>query len=70
VRGHIRKRGVKSYQIAIHMGRDPKTQKPQYMYETIRGTKKDAETRLAELLARMNQGENIKPQKMTFGEFL
>jgi integrase len=52
------------------MGRDPKTQKPQYMYETIRGTKKDAETRLAELLARMNQGENIKPQKMTFGEFL
>jgi integrase len=70
VRGHIRKKTNKSYEIAIYMGRDPETKKPKYMYERVRGTKKDAEARLAELLSRMNQGENIKPQKMTFGEFL
>lgn len=70
MRGHIRKKTTNSYEIAIYMGRDPKTKKPKYMYERVRGNKRDAEARLAELLARMNRGEDVAPQKMTFGEFL
>lgn len=70
MRGHIKTRSKGSWTIIINLGRDPATAKRKQQWVTIRGTKKQAETRLAELLNQMDTGGFIKPTKETFGSFL
>lgn len=71
MRGHITKRGKDSYSIVISTGeRDPETKKYKQHWETVRGTKKDAEKRLAELLNQIDKGLYIKPEKTTLAEYL
>ena len=70
MRGNIIKRSKGSWTIIINLGRDPATAKRKQQWVTIRGTKKQAETRLAELLNQMDTGGFIKPTKETFGSFL
>lgn len=71
MRGHITKRGKDSYSIVVSMGeRDPETKKYKQHWETVRGTKKDAEKRLAELLNQIDKGLYIKPEKTTLAEYL
>ena len=70
MRGSIIKRSKGSWTIIINLGRDPATGKRKQQWVTIRGTKKQAETRLAELLNQMDTGGFIKPTKETFGSFL
>ena len=70
MRGSIIKRSTGSWTIIINLGRDPATAKRKQQWVTIRGTKKQAETRLAELLNQMDTGGFIKPTKETFGSFL
>ena len=70
MRGSIIKRSKGSWTIIINLGRDPATAKRKQRWVTIRGTKKQAETRLAELLNQMDTGGFIKPTKETFGSFL
>ena len=70
MRGSIIKRSKGSWTIIINLGRDPATAKRKQQWVTIRGTKKQAETRLAELLNQMDTGGFIKPTKETFGSFL
>jgi integrase len=70
MRGSIVKRSKGSWTIIINLGRDPATAKRKQQWVTIRGTKKQAETRLAELLNQMDTGGFIKPTKETFGSFL
>ena len=70
MRGSIIKRSKGSWTITINLGRDPATAKRKQQWVTIRGTKKQAETRLAELLNQMDTGGFIKPTKETFGSFL
>ena len=51
-RGHIRqlsKFRKDSWAVQIYLGRDPVTGKKRYLSETVRGTKEQAERRLAEL---------------------
>lgn len=48
-RGYIRQRG-NSYNIAISLGKDPVTKRYKYQWATIKGTRKDAEKKLAEML--------------------
>jgi len=70
MRGHIKKRGKGSYSVVVSLGRDPKTGKRRQQWVTIRGTKKDAERRLSELLNQVDSGIFVKPRKITVGEYL
>jgi len=65
----IRKRG-NSYAIFISLGKDPTTGRYNYHWETVRGTKKEAEKRRTELLHQLDTGAFIKPTKTTFAEYL
>jgi len=70
MRGHIRKRGKNSYSVVISTGRDPATGKYKYQWTSVKGTKKDAERRLAEMLHQLENGTFIKPGKVTVAEYL
>jgi integrase len=70
MRGHIRKRSRNSYSIAISLGKDPTTGKYRYQWVSVKGTKKDAEKRLSELLHQLDTGTLMKPNKTTLGEYL
>ncbi len=70
MRGSIRKRSKSSYSVILDLGRDPATGKRRQQWMTIRGNKKEAEAKLAELLHQLDTGSYIKPAKATVGEFL
>jgi hypothetical protein len=70
MRGHITKRCKDSYSIAISLGRDPATGKYKYQWVTVKGTRKDAERRLSELLHQLDTGTFVKPAKTTLAEYL
>lgn len=70
MRGHITKRGKGSYSIVIELGRDPATNKRKQQWVSVKGTKKDAEKRLAELLYQIDNGTYMKPGKTTLAEYL
>jgi len=70
MRGHITKRGHDSYTIVINLGTDPATGKRKQQWLTVKGTKKDAEKRLAELLHQFDTGAFIKPVRATVADYL
>ena len=70
MRGHIEKRGKNSYSIAISLGKDANTGKYKYQWTTVKGTKKETEKRLSELLHQLDNGTFIKPGKTTLAEYL
>jgi len=69
MRGHITKRGKNSYSIKVSLGKDA-SGKYKYQWVTVRGTKKDAEKRLAEMLHQLDTGTFMKPGKTTVAEYL
>lgn len=70
MRGHIVKRYKDSYTIVLNLGTDPSTGKPRQQWVSVKGTKKDAEKRLAELLHQLDNGTFIKPSKTTLTEYI
>ena len=70
MRGSIRQRSKGSWEITINIGRDPATGKRLRHYESVKGSKKDAQRRLAELMVTIEQGSYIKPRRLTLGEWL
>jgi len=69
MRGHILKRYKSSYSIVLSFT-DPVTGRRKQQWVSVKGTKKDAEKRLAELLHQLDNGTYIKPAKTTVAEFL
>ena len=70
MRGSIFKRSKGSWTIVLNLGRDPTTGKRKQQWVTVRGTKKEAEKKLAELQHELNTGSFVKPSKLTVGDFL
>jgi integrase len=70
MRGHIVKRYKSSYTIYLNLGRDPVTGKRKQLVVSVKGTKRQAEQKLADLIHGMDIGNYIKPNKVTLGEFL
>ena len=70
MRGHITKRGKESYSIKVSLGKDNVTGKYRYQWLTVRGSKKDAEKRLAEVLYQLDTGAYIQAGKVTVAEYL
>jgi integrase len=70
MRGHLVKRGADSYSVVIRRGKDPNTRKYLQTWVTVKGTKKDAEKKLSELLHQLDTGNFMKPGKTTTSDFL
>ena len=54
--GHIRRRGKQSYELKFDAGQDEKTGKRLTQFHTFHGTRKEAEFKLAELIASVGKG--------------
>ena len=67
--GNIRKRGAKSWRIKYEIGRDPVTGKRRTAYETVKGTKKDAQTVLAKRLTEVAEGEFVSSSPTTVADY-
>jgi integrase len=70
MRGHIVKRYKDSYTVVLNLGTDPSTGKRKQQWVSVKGTKKEAEKRLSELLNQLDMGTFIKPGKTTLAEYL
>jgi integrase len=70
MRGCILKRSKHSYSLKVSMGKDASSGKYKYQWTTVKGTRKDAEKRLGEILHQIDTGSFIKPAKTTLGEYL
>jgi len=70
MRGTIIKRSNDSYRIKVSLGKDSETGKYISHYETVKGNKKDAETRLNEIINQYDKGLFVKPGKVTLSDYL
>lgn len=66
--GHIEQRG-NSWSIKVSLGKDA-SGKPRYQWLTVRGSRKDAEKRLAEVLHQVNSGAVTMPGKVRVADYL
>lgn len=69
MKGYIRNRGDHSWQLTYELPRDNSGERKQG-YETVHGTKRDAQRRLNELLAEIQAGKYIEPSKITLAAYL
>ena len=70
MRGHIRKRGERSWAAVVDIGHDPSTGKRRQKWETVKGSKRDAERRLAEIIHDLNTGGYVEPSRLTLSGYL
>lgn len=78
MRGSIKQRNKGSWSIRVDMGyetvTDPKTgetrRRRRQKRITVRGTKRQAEQKLSDLLSALQRNEYVEPSKTTFGEWL
>src|SRR6516225_1139643 len=70
MRGHIQQRGKNSWRLKFDAGRDEKTGKRKMQFHTFRGTKREAQVKLAELIASVSQAKYVEPNKVTVAEFV
>ncbi len=70
MRGHIVQRSKGSYSIVIELDKDAVTGKRRQQSVTVRGSHKDAEKKLSELLRQLDTGSYIQPGKVTLADYL
>lgn len=70
MRGYIRQRSKGSWSIVIDVGRDPETGKRRQEWQTVKGTKGEAQRALREMLNSVERGGYVKPSRVTVGEWL
>ena len=70
MKGSIRQRSKGSWEIFYDMGADPVTGRRRQKSQTVKGTKRDAQRILREVLLSLEQGSYVKPTKITVGEWL
>ena len=70
MKGSIRQRSKGSWEVCIDFGKDPATGKRLRHFESVKGTKKEAQKCLHELLHTIEQGVYLKPARLTVAQFL
>ena len=70
MKGHIRPRGKKSWELKFDAGRNPATGERKIQYHSFRGTKRAAQDKLSELLASIGKGDYVEPSKLTVAQYL
>ncbi len=68
--GHIRRRGKKSWELKFDLGTDPVTGSRKTRYHSVKGTKREAESKLTELMAAASKGFYVDPSRLTVWDFL
>src|SRR5882757_7650050 len=69
MKGHVRRRGVQSYAIVIDLGRTQDGRRKQ-KWHSVKGTKKDAERKLVELLHSLSTGRYVEPSRLKLADLL
>jgi len=70
VRGNLRSRKSGTWELTVELPRNPRTGKRQHHYEAVKGTKKEAEHRLAGIIDSVERNRFVRPTRITFGEWL
>lgn len=70
MKGHLTQRSPGSWSLVIDLGRDPTTGKRRQKWQTVKGTKKDAQRELIRTLHEMDTGAFVEPSKLTVAEYL
>jgi len=70
MKGHIYQRAKGSWTVVYDLPADAVTGKRQQKSQTIKGTKRDAQRALREILISIEQGSYVKPNKINLGELL
>jgi len=70
MKGHITQRSKGSWSIVIDAGKDPETGKRRQQWHTVKGTKRNAQRILHEILVTMEKGTYVKPNRLTLGDWL
>jgi len=70
MKGSIRQRSKGSWEIFYDMPADPVTGRRRQKSQTIKGTKRDAQRVLREILISLEQGSYVKPNKINLGDWL
>jgi integrase len=66
MKGHIRQRSPTSYELKFDAGRNAAGER-MIEYRTFKGTKRQAETQLARLVAAVDKGEHVARKTITVG---
>jgi integrase len=69
-RGSIEQRSPGTWSIRVELLPDPQTGKRRQKRTTFKGTKREAEKRLSEMLHQLDTGSFVNPAKLTVGDFL
>jgi integrase len=70
MKGHIRRRGDRSWELKFDLGTDPLSGKRSTRYHSFKGTKREADAELVQLMAAADRGDYVDPLKLTLAEFL
>lgn len=68
--GGLRQRGRNSWELKFDLAHDPATGKRRVRYHSFKGTKREAQIKLAELITAAATGTYVEPSKMTVGTFV
>ena len=68
MKGNITRRGKKSWRLKFDIGRDSATGARDIQYQTVKGTRQDAERKLRELLGMVDNSTYVEPSKITIAE--
>ena len=68
--GTVVKRGENSWRLKYDISPDPISGERRTRYFTFRGSKRDAQTRLAKLISEADDGIDAAPASETFGTFI
>jgi hypothetical protein len=61
MKGHIRQRGANSWELKFDAGRDPVNGTRKIAYHSFKGTKRQAQAKLAELITSVGKGALCRP---------
>jgi integrase len=70
MKGHIRRRSENSFELKYDAGNDARTGKRITKYASFKGTKREAQVKLAGLIAAVADGSHIDTSKITVAEFV
>jgi hypothetical protein len=65
--GHIRRRGERSWELKFDAGRDPQNKRI-IQYRSFKGSRREAQQKLTELMAAVTKGAYVPRSSITVGE--
>ncbi|HZZ23188.1 MAG TPA: site-specific integrase [Roseiarcus sp.] len=67
MKGHLRQRGARSFELKLDVGKNAAGERA-IEYRSFKGTRREAQTKLAELIAAVGQGAHVARSALTVGE--